>query len=58
MYEVEVKARLRNRKEVIKKLESFGCKFSEELHQVDHIFIPEGVDFPPPIELKDRNCFR
>jgi adenylate cyclase class 2 len=49
MYEVEVKAHLRNRKEVIKKLEDFGCKFSEELHQVDSIFIPEGKPFPEPL---------
>ena len=49
MYEVEVKAKLKNRQEVIKKLEDFGCKFGEELHQVDHIFIPENLVFPPPI---------
>ena len=49
MYEVEVKARLRNREAVIKKLEVLGCKFSEELHQVDRIFIPEGLAFPPPM---------
>lgn len=49
MYEVEVKARLRNREQVIKKLESLGCKFSEELHQIDRVFIPEGVPFPPPL---------
>jgi predicted adenylyl cyclase CyaB len=47
MYEVEVKAKLRNRQTVIKKLKSFGCRFSEELHQVDHVFIPEGIIFPP-----------
>lgn len=49
MYEVEVKAKLRNREEVIKKLESLGCKFSEELHQIDDIFTPESDIFPPPI---------
>ncbi|MBI2631085.1 class IV adenylate cyclase [Candidatus Nomurabacteria bacterium] len=49
MYEVEVKARLKNREAVIKKLNDFGCKFGEELHQVDHIFNQEGVDFPPPL---------
>ncbi len=47
MYEVEVKAKLRDRKAVLGKLENFGCKFSEVLHQVDHIFIPEGIVFPP-----------
>jgi len=49
MYEVEVKSRLKNREVVIQKLKNFGCKFSEELHQIDHIFIPEGISFPPPI---------
>jgi len=51
MYEVEVKAKLRNRKVVMVKLQALGCKFSKELHQVDHIFIPEGVVFPPPVKL-------
>lgn len=49
MYEVEVKARLRNRKEVFEKLESLGCVWSEELHQVDDILIPVVESFPPPI---------
>lgn len=49
MYEVEVKARIKNREEVKKKIESLGFVFSEELHQVDHIFIPENLPFPPPI---------
>ena len=47
MYEVEVKAHLRDRKSVIKKLEALGCKFSKELHQIDYVFIPQGVVFPP-----------
>src|SRR3990167_9271564 len=46
MYEVEVKAWLRNREEVKKKLESLGCKFSEELHQIDKIFAPKGTPLP------------
>ena len=49
MYEVEVKARLQNRNAVLKNLKDFGCKFSKELHQVDYVFIPEGVIFPPPL---------
>ncbi len=49
MYEVEVKARLNDREAVIKKLESLGCKFSEELHQEDHVFIEKGLDSPPPL---------
>lgn len=50
MYEIEVKARLQNRELVVKKLNDLGCKFGEELHQVDRIFIPEGVTFPPSVE--------
>ncbi len=49
MYEVEVKARLRNREEVIKKLEALGCSLSEELHQVDYIFNAQKSIFPPPL---------
>jgi adenylate cyclase class 2 len=49
MYEVEVKAKLRNKEMVMKKLESFGCKFGEVLHQIDHVYFPEGFVFPPPI---------
>ncbi len=49
MYEVEVKAHLRNRSSILKKLKDLGYKFSEELHQVDHIFIPEKISFPPPL---------
>ncbi|HEV7424459.1 MAG TPA: class IV adenylate cyclase [Candidatus Paceibacterota bacterium] len=49
MYEVEVKARLRDRASIIKKLESFGCTFSEVLHQTDYVFIPEGIPFPPVV---------
>ena len=49
MYEVEVKAHLRDRAQVKKKLEELGANFSKELHQVDHIFIPDGISFPPPI---------
>lgn len=49
MYEVEVKAHLRNRDEVKSKLKALGAKFSKELHQIDRIFIPEGISFPPPL---------
>jgi adenylate cyclase class 2 len=50
MYEVEVKARLKDRENIINKLIDMGCSFSEELHQIDHIFIPNGIPFPPPYE--------
>lgn len=46
MYEVEVKAHLRERDVVKKKLEDLGCKFGEELHQVDRIFAPRGTPYP------------
>ena len=48
MYEVEVKAHLRDRSAVMKKLESFGCSFGPELHQIDDIFTPNVGVFPPP----------
>jgi adenylate cyclase, class 2 len=49
MYEVEVKAKLRDRKALKDKLESLGCAFGEELHQIDTIFTPAhgGAFFPP-----------
>ena len=50
MYEVEVKAYLKNRENVIKKLKDLGCVFSEELHQTDHIFVPGNINFPPPYD--------
>lgn len=51
MYEVEIKARLNNRQEIIQKLESLGCTFGDELHQIDYIFIPENESFPPPLGI-------
>lgn len=50
MYEVEVKAKLIDRQAVMEKLESFGCVFGEELHQIDRVFIPDGVSFPPSVD--------
>ncbi len=49
MYEVEVKARLKDKKVVQDLLKSKGCIFSEELHQVDYIFIPGDSIFPPAL---------
>lgn len=49
MYEVEVKARLKNRESIVKKLKDFGCVLSSELHQTDYVFFPKGFSFPPPI---------
>jgi predicted adenylyl cyclase CyaB len=61
MYEVEVKARLRDRQAVMKKLEDLGCKFGEELHQIDHVFTPRGTPGPrsplgtPVIRVRKQN---
>lgn len=60
MYEVEVKAHLRDRAEVIKRLQTLVCEFGEELHQVDRIFIPEGTPFPntlgvPIVRVRKEN---
>lgn len=49
MYEVEIKAKLQDRKTILAKLESMGCSFGEVLHQVDAIFIPRDSVFPPPL---------
>jgi len=46
MYEVEVKAKLRNRESILKKLKDLGCSFSENLHQIDEIFIEKDAVFP------------
>jgi adenylate cyclase, class 2 len=46
MYEVEVKAKLRDRDTVIQKLKNLGSKFGQELHQVDHVFAPKGTPLP------------
>ncbi|MBP9711728.1 MAG: class IV adenylate cyclase [Candidatus Pacebacteria bacterium] len=50
MYEVEVKAQLKDRQAVKGKLESLGCVFGEELHQVDTIFVPKGTPYPSPMD--------
>jgi len=50
MYEVEVKAKLKERKNIMDKLINMGCSFSNELHQIDHIFIPNEIPFPPPYD--------
>jgi adenylate cyclase class 2 len=49
MYEVEVKAKLRDRNTVMKKLQDLGCKFSEEIHQVDDVFDPDPEIFLVPM---------
>lgn len=49
MYEVEIKAHLKDKNKIIEKLKSLGCEFGEELHQKDYIFNPRGEKFPPTI---------
>jgi predicted adenylyl cyclase CyaB len=60
MYEVEVKAKLKDRDAIFKKLTDLGCTFSEELHQIDDIFTPLATVFPPPkgepvLRIRDEN---
>ncbi len=60
MYEVEVKARLKDRKEVFEKLQSVGCIWSGELHQVDDIFsrdsdITSFAKDRPILRIRDEN---
>jgi adenylate cyclase class 2 len=43
MKEVEVKARIKDKAEMIAKLEALGCKFSEPIIQKDTIFVPLHV---------------
>lgn len=43
MKEVEVKARIKNKQEMIAKLEALGCKFSEAVIQKDTVFAPQNV---------------
>lgn len=43
MKEVEVKARIKDKTEMIKKLEALGCKFSELIVQKDTVFVPLHV---------------
>ncbi len=43
MKEVEVKAKLRNKDKVVKKLQDLGCDLSEEIIQTDKVFAPNDV---------------
>ena len=38
MKEIEIKARIKNPEEVIKKLESLGCSFSDSIRQTDTVY--------------------
>jgi adenylate cyclase, class 2 len=39
MKEIEVKARLKNKEEVLLKLKTMGCVFSESIRQVDTVYV-------------------
>lgn len=46
MKEIEVKAKVDDRDELMQKLLALGCVFSEPITQKDRIFIPEGHSIP------------
>lgn len=48
MYEVEIKAKLKDKQALKRKLESMGAQWSEELHQEDFIFTPSNIAFVSP----------
>jgi adenylate cyclase class 2 len=45
MFEVEVKARVKNLEKLKSKLEAMGCVFSKEIEQEDRIFTDSDEDF-------------
>ncbi len=49
MKEIEVKAKLRNKEEVMRQLEDLGCLFSEPIIQKDTIFILNGTSLPTAV---------
>lgn len=49
MREIELKAVLCDRVEVVRKLEAMGCVWSEPVRQEDAIFFPPGLHPPTPI---------
>ena len=61
MKEVEVKARLRNESEVIRKLEELGVQLSEPITQEDKVYFPVGAVFAeegnkdPALRIRDQN---
>jgi|SRR3989339_1421773 len=57
MKEIEVKAYLKNRDEVMEKLQSLGCHFSEPIVQNDLVFVEPDFKFKPD-DKKSRNFLR
>lgn len=47
--EIEVKARVANKKALLKNLEALGCKLSTPIVQKDSVFLPKGVTYPVPL---------
>ncbi len=43
MKEIEVKAKIRNKAEVVAKLEAAGCKLGDPIVQKDTIFVPQNI---------------
>jgi len=48
MKEIEVKARISNKPQLLEKLAALGCELSAPITQRDQIFVPHGVTVPTP----------
>jgi adenylate cyclase, class 2 len=46
--EIEIKAEVENLEDLVSKLESLGCKFSNAVKQADRIYIGNGQGIPAP----------
>ena len=57
MREIEVKAKIKNKDNLIKKLNDLGCVLSEPKHQHDRVYFPNGVTFEGN-NLKNHNVLR
>ena len=61
MKEIEVKARIDNADELVKKAQNFGFCFTEVTTQKDIIFLPEGIKFSeirsgvPVVRVRNQN---
>lgn len=45
MREIEVKAKIKNREELLKRLSDMGLVFENQKHQHDRVYFPNGVEF-------------
>jgi adenylate cyclase, class 2 len=48
MKEIEVKAKIMDKKVLVQKLAALGCRLSEPSRQKDRIFVPNGLTVPVP----------